>query len=101
MTADEELCPHCYGTMSSCPVCGDPPEYAESLVVGGQRDAGLWVDGFALYGAGLDHADTANQSGWCWRDTDAVFGAMYAQSAKLVDLISRPSPLMVRLAGGS
>lgn len=81
-------CDECGGL--GCEVC-EPPEparYAE--------------DDWKLFGAGLDWADTANQRGWCWRDTDAFLRVMYAETeavgARLSDLLFRPSPVLARLS---
>lgn len=95
-------CDHCYD--HGCERC-DPHyhQYAESLVVGGERDAGLHVNGFELYGAGLDWEDNANQPGWCWRDTNKLLEEMYAQTEeagrRLNELMFRSSPILAKLGG--
>lgn len=95
-------CDYCYD--HGCERC-DPHyhQYAESLTVGGQRGAALLVNGFELYGAGLDWSDTANERGWCWRDTEKLLKEMYAQTEeagrRLDELMFRSSPALAKLGG--
>jgi hypothetical protein len=75
----------------------DYEPYAPGFVVGGQRDAGLYVDGWDFSGRGLDWCDRANQSGWCRRDTDKYLATLYVHAARMNELFMRPSPIMARL----
>lgn len=89
-------CDYCYGTMGKCPVCG-PFYYAESEVIGGQREAGYHVDGWALTGCGLDWTDRANARGRCWRATDELLNTFYAMGDKLAEIAFKPSGLAIAL----